>query len=228
MQGEGAANEIAEAINHLVGTGEPEVIIVGRGGGSIEDLWAFNEEPVARAISGSTIPIVSAVGHEIDVTISDLIADLRAPTPSAAAEEVVPDGVGIREGLSQMPVELSKGLRGMFQRRRTMIEHALSRLGLGIDRRTQPVQQMLDHDFGRLQIGLRGVLDLRRQRLMGAEGKLDALSPLATLKRGYSVARTGDGQVLRSVRDFVKGDRFMLRVSDGEVIAETTELRGGE
>ena len=228
VQGEGAANEIAEAINHLVGTGEPEVIIVGRGGGSIEDLWAFNEEPVARAISGSTIPIVSAVGHEIDVTISDLIADLRAPTPSAAAEEVVPDGVGIREGLSQMPVELSKGLRGMFQRRRTMIEHALSRLGLGIDRRTQPVQQMLDHDFGRLQIGLRGVLDLRRQRLMGAEGKLDALSPLATLKRGYSVARTGDGQVLRSVRDFVKGDRFMLRVSDGEVIAETTELRGGE
>ena len=125
-------------------------------------------------------------------------------------------------------MELAKGLQGMFQRRRTMIEHALSRLGLGIDRQTQPVQQMLDHDFGSLQIGLRGVLDLRRQRLMGAEGKLDALSPLATLKRGYSVGRTGDGQVLRSVRDFVKGDRCMLRVSDGEVIAETAELRGGE
>ena len=107
VQGEGAASEISEAIKDLVATGEPEVIIVGRGGGSIEDLWAFNEEPVARAISGSTIPIVSAVGHEIDVTISDLIADLRAPTPSAAAEEVVPDGMSIRENLSAVPVELS-------------------------------------------------------------------------------------------------------------------------
>ena len=228
VQGEGAASEISEAIKDLVATGEPEVIIVGRGGGSIEDLWAFNEEPVARAISRSTVPIVSAVGHEIDVTISDLVADLRAPTPSAAAEEVVPDGMGIRENLSAVPEELAKGLQGMFQRRRLTIEHALSRLGLGIDRRIQPIQQMLDHDFGRLQAEVRGVLDLRRQHLVGVEGKLDALSPLATLRRGYSVARTEDGQILRSVRDFVTGDSFMLRVSDGEVIAETTELKAGE
>jgi len=228
VQGEGAASEISEAIKDLVATGEPEVIIVGRGGGSIEDLWAFNEEPVARAISRSTVPIVSAVGHEIDVTISDLVADLRAPTPSAAAEEVVPDGMGIRENLSAVPEELAKGLQGMFQRRRLTIEHALSRLGLGIDRRIQPIQQMLDHDFGRLQAEVRGVLDLRRQHLVGVEGKLDALSPLATLRRGYSVARTEDGQILRSVRDFATGDSFMLRVSDGEVIAETTELKAGE
>ena len=228
VQGEGAASEISEAIKDLVATGEPEVIIVGRGGGSIEDLWAFNEEPVARAISRSTVPIVSAVGHEIDVTISDLVADLRAPTPSAAAEEVVPDGMGIRENLSAVPEELAKGLQGMFQRRRLTIEHALSRLGLGIDRRIQPIQQMLDHDFGRLQAEVRGVLDLRRQRLIGVEGKLDALSPLATLRRGYSVARTEDGQILRSVRDFVTGESFMLRVSDGEVMAETTELKAGE
>ena len=228
VQGEGAASEISEAIKDLVATGEPEVIIVGRGGGSIEDLWAFNEEPVARAISRSTVPIVSAVGHEIDVTISDLVADLRAPTPSAAAEEVVPDGMGIRENLSAVPEELAKGLQGMFQRRRLTIEHALSRLGLGIDRRIQPIQQMLDHDFGRLQAEIRGVLDLRRQHLVGVEGKLDALSPLATLRRGYSVARTEDGQILRSVRDFVTGESFMLRVSDGEVIAETTELKAGE
>ena len=228
VQGEGAASEISEAIKDLVATGEPEVIIVGRGGGSIEDLWAFNEEPVARAISRSTVPIVSAVGHEIDVTISDLVADLRAPTPSAAAEEVVPDGMGIRENLSAVPEELAKGLQGMFQRRRLTIEHALSRLGLGIDRRIQPIQQMLDHDFGRLQAEVRGVLDLRRQHLVGVEGKLDALSPLATLRRGYSVARTEDGQILRSVRDFVTGESFMLRVSDGEVIAETTELKARE
>ena len=228
VQGDGAASEISEAIRGLVATGKPEVIIVGRGGGSIEDLWAFNEEPVARAISESTIPVVSAVGHEIDVTISDLVADLRAPTPSAAAEEVVPDGMGIRENLSAVPVELAKGLQGMFQRRRLTIEHALSRLGLGIDRRIQPIQQMLDHDLGRLQAEVRSALDLRRQHLIGVEGKLDALSPLATLRRGYSVARTEDGQILRSVRDFVTGDSFMLRVSDGEVIAETTELKAGE
>ena len=228
VQGEGAASEISEAIRGLVATGKPEVIIVGRGGGSIEDLWAFNEEPVARAISESTIPVVSAVGHEIDVTISDLVADLRAPTPSAAAEEVVPDGTGIRENLSAVPVELAKGLQGMLQRRRSAIEHTLSHLELGIDRKMQPVHQGLDNDFARLQAGLRSVLDLRRQRLIGVEGKLDALSPLATLRRGYSVARTGEGQILRSVHDFVEGDSFVLRVSDGEVIAETKGLQPGE
>ena len=228
VQGEGAASEISEAIRGLVATGKPEVIIVGRGGGSIEDLWAFNEEPVARAISESTIPVVSAVGHEIDVTISDLVADLRAPTPSAAAEEVVPDGTGIRENLSAVPVELAKRLQGMLQRRRSAIEHTLSHLGLGIDRKMQPVHQGLDNDFARLQAGLRSVLDLRRQRLIGVEGKLDALSPLATLRRGYSVARAGEGQILRSVHDFVEGDSFVLRVSDGEVIAETKGLQPGE
>ncbi|HIA74217.1 MAG TPA: exodeoxyribonuclease VII large subunit [Gemmatimonadetes bacterium] len=228
VQGEGAANEIAEAIEDLVATGEAEVIIVGRGGGSIEDLWAFNEEPVARAIAKSPVPVVSAVGHEVDVTISDLVADLRSPTPSAAAEAVVPDGVVIREELRHIPHQLSKGLRGILHHRKTMMDNALSRLGLRIERRVQSAQQMLDHDFGRLQNRVRGILDRGRQRLIGVEGKLDALSPLATLRRGYSVARTGDGQILKSVRDFVKGDSFTLRVSDGEVIAEAKEILAGE
>ena len=228
VQGEGAAKEIAEAIEDLVATGEAEVIIVGRGGGSIEDLWAFNEEPVARAIAKSPVPVVSAVGHEVDVTISDLVADLRSPTPSAAAEAVVPDGVVIREELRHIPHQLSKGLRGILHHRKTMMDNALSRLGLRIERRVQSAQQMLDHDFGRLQNRVRGILDRGRQRLIGVEGKLDALSPLATLRRGYSVARTGDGQILKSVRDFVKGDSFTLRVSDGEVIAEAKEILAGE
>ena len=228
VQGEGAANEIAEAMEDLVATGEAEVIIVGRGGGSIEDLWAFNEEPVARAIAKSPVPVVSAVGHEVDVTISDLVADLRSPTPSAAAEAVVPDGVVIREELRHIPHQLSKGLRGILHHRKTMMDNALSRLGLRIERRVQSAQQMLDHDFGRLQNRVRGILDRGRQRLIGVEGKLDALSPLATLRRGYSVARTGDGQILKSVRDFVKGDSFTLRVSDGEVIAEAKEILAGE
>ncbi|HIN78527.1 MAG TPA: exodeoxyribonuclease VII large subunit, partial [Gemmatimonadetes bacterium] len=196
--------------------------------GSIEDLWAFNEEPVARAIAKSPVPVVSAVGHEVDVTISDLVADLRSPTPSAAAEAVVPDGVVIREELRHIPHQLSKGLRGILHHRKTMMDNALSRLGLRIERRVQSAQQMLDHDFGRLQNRVRGILDRGRQRLIGVEGKLDALSPLATLRRGYSVARTGDGQILKSVRDFVKGDSFTLRVSDGEVIAEAKEILAGE
>jgi len=228
VQGEGAAREIAEAIEDLVATGEAEVIIVGRGGGSIEDLWAFNEEPVARAIAKSPVPVVSAVGHEVDVTISDLVADLRSPTPSAAAEAVVPDGVVIREELRHIPHQLSKGLRGILHHRKTMLDNALSRLGLRIERRVQPAQQVLDHDFGRLQNRIRGILDRGRQRLIGVEGKLDALSPLATLRRGYSVASTGDGQILKSVRNFVKGDSFTLRVSDGEVIAEAKEILAGE
>lgn len=228
VQGDGASNEIAKAIEDLVATGEPEVIIVGRGGGSIEDLWAFNEEPVARAISRSAIPVVSAVGHEIDVTISDLVADLRAPTPSAAAEAVVPDAVDIRDGLAHMPRQLAKALQAMLQRRETAIEHALSRLGLSMERQVEPLQQLLDHDLERLQTKLRSILDERTHHLIAIEGRLDALSPLATLRRGYSVARTGDGQILRTVRDFIKGQSFMLRVSDGEVIAEVTETQVGE
>ena len=228
VQGDGAANEIAKAIEDLVATGEPEVIIVGRGGGSIEDLWAFNEEVVARAISRSTIPVVSAVGHEIDVTISDLVADLRAPTPSAAAEAVVPDAADIRGGLADMPRQLAKALQAVLERREAATEHALSRLGLSMERRVEPLQQLLDHDLERLQTKLRIILDERTHHLIAIEGRLDALSPLATLRRGYSVALKGDGQIMKSVRDFIKGQSFMLRVRDGEVTAEVTELQVGE
>ena len=114
VQGEGAAKEIAEAIEDLVATGEAEVIIVGRGGGSIEDLWAFNEEPVARAIAKSPVPVVSAVGHEVDVTISDLVADLRSPTPSAAAEAVVPDGVVSEKNCVTYPISCPRAYEVSF------------------------------------------------------------------------------------------------------------------
>ena len=121
VQGEGASVELAQALEHLAATGLPEVIIVGRGGGSLEDLWAFNQEPLARAIATCPIPVISAVGHEVDVTISDLVADARAPTPSAAAETVVPDGVVLLSQLRRTPERLGNGLRRAARRRRMAV-----------------------------------------------------------------------------------------------------------
>jgi exodeoxyribonuclease VII large subunit len=227
VQGEGAATEIARAINHLVETESPDVVIVSRGGGSVEDLWAFNEEPVARAIAACPVPVVSGVGHEVDVTIADLVADLRAPTPSAAAEAVVPDAAVLLAGLVRMPDRLARGLRGTVRRRRDAMSQVLFGLRRGLERRTGPMRQTVDRGGARLEREVRGILDRRRQSLAAVGGRLDALSPLATLGRGYSVARTEDGAVLRTVGDFTVGDRFLLRVSDGELSCETLDLKEG-
>lgn len=225
VQGEGASTDIARALEALVATGRPDVIIVSRGGGSVEDLWAFNEEPVARAIAACPIPVVSGVGHEIDVTIADLVADLRAPTPSAAAEAVVPDAAVLMDGLRQMPARLAQGLRGTMQRRRSGLREVLAGLGLRMERRIMPVQQSIDHATGRIERAMHSALERRRSSIAAAAGKLDALSPLATLQRGYSVARSEAGAVLRSVRDFAPGRPFELRVRDGEVSCQALETR---
>jgi len=221
VQGEGAALEIAAALERLCASGLPDVIIIGRGGGSVEDLWAFNEEPVARAIAASEIPVVSAVGHEIDVTISDLVADVRAPTPSAAAEAVVPDAVVLLEQLRKIPERLRRGLQRAADRRRARVAEGLQRLARAMERRLGPARQALDLGAGRLERRASGLTERRRARLVALAGRLEALSPLATLARGYSVARTTEGRVLRRVRDLEAGLRFVLRVSDGVVAAES-------
>jgi exodeoxyribonuclease VII large subunit len=223
VQGEGASADIAGALRRLVASGLPDVIIVGRGGGSLEDLWAFNEEPVARAIADSSIPIVSAVGHEVDVTISDLVADLRAPTPSAAAESVVPDGVALLAQLRRAPERLGRGLRRAAARRRTAVSERLAQMIRAMDRRMGPARQTLDRRTLSLERSMRALAERRRSRLSGLSGRLDALSPLGTLARGYAVPRTHDGRVLRSVRDFEKGLRFSLRVADGSVEGEVID-----
>ena len=224
VQGEGASHEVASAIDRLVATGEPDVIIVSRGGGSVEDLWAFNEEPVARAIAASPIPVVSGVGHEVDVTIADLVADFRAPTPSAAAEAVVPDAAVLRQGLRGMPDRLARGLRGTLRRRRDGIAQTLLHLGIGVERRAGPLRQRTDRGMAQLEREVNRMVERRRQRLRAAGGRLDALSPLATLSRGYSVAQAEDGGVLREIGDFTVGQKFRLRVKDGEVISEVQDL----
>jgi exodeoxyribonuclease VII large subunit len=221
VQGEGASLEIAKALGALARSGLANVIIVGRGGGSVEDLWAFNEEPVARAIVECPVPVVSAVGHEVDVSIADLVADLRAPTPSAAAEAVVPDGKMVLAGLRRIPDQLARTLRGAAQRRRAALEGRLMGLVRGIERRFGPPRQTLDRSMSRLERAARVTTQERRRRLATLAARLEALSPLGTLERGYSVARTPDGRVLKELADFPEGARFELRVTDGTVAAQS-------
>jgi exodeoxyribonuclease VII large subunit len=217
VQGEGASREIARALSALDATGLCDVIIVGRGGGSVEDLWAFNEEPVARAIAACASPVVSAVGHEVDVTISDLVADLRAPTPSAAAEAVVPDREAVLEQISGVPARLARGLRGTVLRRQQRVERALAFLSRSLERRLGPPRQSVDHAASRLERALRRLVERRRAELGTAAARLQALSPLAILERGYSVARDEEGRVVRRVEELPAGRRFKLRVVDGTV-----------
>jgi exodeoxyribonuclease VII large subunit len=224
VQGEGASAEIAAALGKLDASGLCDVIVVARGGGSIEDLWAFNEEPVARAVAECSVPVVSAVGHEVDVTISDLVADLRAPTPSAGAEAVVPDAATVREGLRRTPGRLARALRGMTTRRRERIDDRLLRLARTLERRLAPARQSVDLATARLERTVRGVVERRRREVSAGAGRLDALSPLATLRRGYAVASTKDGNVLRSTKDFEIGSEFVVRVNDGTVAAETIRI----
>ncbi|HSR43304.1 MAG TPA: exodeoxyribonuclease VII large subunit, partial [Longimicrobiales bacterium] len=217
VQGDGASLEVAEAIRALGRSGLVDVLIVGRGGGSVEDLWAFNEEPVARAIARCPVPVISAVGHEVDVTIADLVADLRAPTPSAAGEAAVQDGSALRTGLSRLPPRLARALRGAVTRRGEALADVAGRLERGLERVLQPRRQAVDRVRERLERAMRGLVDERRKRLASDGGKLETLSPLATLRRGYAVPLGPGGIVLRSVAAFEPSMAFGLRVVDGRV-----------
>jgi exodeoxyribonuclease VII large subunit len=227
VQGEGAAEEIADAIRLLGGSGAVDVLIAGRGGGSIEDLWAFNEEVVARAVADAPIPVISAVGHEVDVTISDLVADLRAATPSAAAEAVAPDKEEILRMLSGARSRLGRGLRQGVERRKLLAREgsrALRRIGAGMveARRVQVVAALEE-----ISRAMREKMTLRRGRLATVSGRIDALSPLSVLKRGFAVPQDLDGRVLRGVADFSRGITFRLRVADGRILCETKDTELG-
>jgi exodeoxyribonuclease VII large subunit len=207
VQGEGAAHEIAAAIRRIGAAGCADVLIVGRGGGSTEDLWAFNEEVVARAIAESPVPVISAVGHETDFTIADLVADLRAPTPSVAAETAVPDRAALVRALADLRERMARCTRDRVDTLRERVFEA--RLDLRDAR-------------GRLVAG-------RRERMATLAGRLNALSPLSTLARGYAVPLDPTGRVLRRTADFAPGAEFRLRVTDGSVTArvEGVEADGG-
>ena len=220
VQGEGSGDEVAEAIAALGSSGLVDVLIVGRGGGSLEDLWAFNEEVVARAIVACPVPVISAVGHEVDVTISDLVADVRAPTPSAGAEAAVEDGEGLSDALSVTRTRMSGALRAITFRRREVLGVRLGQLrrsGVGL---VQPRREAVSRTGDRMESAVRGIAMLKKARLTEVAGKMDVLSPLATLGRGYALPQNASGRILRTVEAFEKGDRFSLRVSDGSVPCE--------
>ena len=223
VQGDGASEEIARGIRRLAGSGLVEVLIVGRGGGSQEDLWAFNDEAVARALAECPIPVVSAVGHEVDVTISDLVADLRAPTPSAAAEAVAPDKEEILRYLRVAGTRLARGLkRGVEGQGRAFAQAQaeLWRLARGL---VTPGRARLARSEEALIRHVGALTQRRKTSLARLAGKMDALSPLSTLQRGYAVPLDDGGRVLRGVKEFFPGEEFLLRVVDGKVRCETVE-----
>jgi exodeoxyribonuclease VII large subunit len=197
VQGEGAPESLVEALGRVARWGGCDVVIIGRGGGSREDLWAFNDERVARAVAACPVPIISAVGHETDVSICDLVADHRAATPSAAAEAAVPSIVEQRARLVRLRQQLATSAQ----------------------RRQQRTTVRLDTIQRRLVAAAQRVTERRESRLGRLVGRLEALSPLATLARGYAVARTPGGATLSGVRDFVPGEAFDLWVRDGVVAA---------
>ncbi len=219
VQGENAAASIVEAIKYFNREGLVDVMIVGRGGGSIEDLWAFNEEVVARAIYDSDIPIVSAVGHEIDFTIADFVADLRAPTPSAAAELVVPSGEELSEKfgnvLRRLSVCVNRHLENKNLRLKNCSEKPVLQNPLG---RLDDKKIYIDNLFHRFEMAEKMIMERKKQALSVSVSKLDGLSPLGTIARGFSVASI-DGKVIKSVKQVKKGDEINLKVFDGEISA---------
>ena len=216
VQGEGSAQEVQDAIEALVSDGRAEVIILGRGGGSPEDLAAFNDEALARAIAACPIPTVSAVGHEIDVSISDLVADVRAATPSHAAELVVPEQEGLIMYVDELSDRLAAGmLRGIRLRRERLNAMTL----LHPQRHIEQARHRLNGCMERLTAGGRHAMVRHRAQVAQAAGRLDALSPLAVLERGYSVV-SHEGGLVRAVGDVASGQRVDIRVSDGVIEAD--------
>ena len=225
VQGQEAPEEIASAIAYANAHDLADLLIVGRGGGSLEDLWAFNTEPVARSIFQSRIPVISAVGHEPDVTISDYVADLRAATPSNAAELAVKDQFSIRQRLDQLEATMAAALQ-------TQLAHGRQKLSI---LRRSAVLSAPDHWVKqnkkelltlrtRLLSAAKNGNSIRRNRFISCAAKLDAMSPLKVLSRGYSVVSDTSGKVITSTHQVHKNDEISIRMSDGMVRTIVTQV----
>jgi exodeoxyribonuclease VII large subunit len=227
VQGDEAPEEIASAIRRLA-TAAPDVdvILLVRGGGSLEDLWAFNTEIVAKAIAASPLPIVCGVGHETDTTIADLVADARAPTPSAAAMLAIPD----RAALAGLVARDLRRLVTSIQRKVDIGRDRVGRLQAVLRARSPQARVSLARAreakaWAAAETAIRGRMDRNRRRLGETAARLDALSPLAVLGRGYALARReSDGRIVRSDRDVSVGDPIELQLASGRIGAEVTRL----
>ncbi len=227
VQGEDAPEQIVRAIQRLNDAGCCDVILVARGGGSLEELWAFNDERVVRAIAASPTPVVSGIGHEIDYTLADFAADVRAPTPSAAAEIITPDINDLRLQVDAMSLTLTETM----QARLTRAKAGLSTLQRTL-RLLSPFNQLarqrerLDEARTRLAAALAHRLAVLRLRLDGLRARLEGVGPLATLARGYAIVRDADGRTVRSVRAVQRGARLQITVADGSFDAQALDGQG--
>ncbi len=219
VQGEGAAEEIASAIDEFNEYGKVDVLIVGRGGGSLEDLWAFNEEIVARAIFRSKIPVISAVGHEIDFSISDFVADLRAPTPSAAAELVVPDRAEVLNRVLQCRKRLVQTCANFIQSQRERLNSLITSYQfLRAPDLVRQYQQRLDELTHTLQLTAEHRIRLFSQQLNGLSQRLKALAPQSVLKRGYSICyRMKDNKIVTQAQMLHPADRIRVHLYQGKI-----------
>lgn len=227
VQGDGAAQSIAQAIDDLNNEGSADVLIVGRGGGSLEDLWSFNEESVARAIAISKIPVVSAVGHEVDTTISDMVADLRAPTPSAAAELVVKNRLELEQHLDHLSVRLLGRMNLQLERQRARLNSIEIRLRSPVDKLTFQ-KQGLAALYSRMLSAMQRRIELTHGQFNNLASRLDALSPIKVLERGYALVHLQkDGSILRDSGQVKSGDMVRMQLAHGEVTARVMKHKKG-
>lgn len=223
VQGEGAAGEIAKALNRIGSIPDVDVVITGRGGGSLEDLWPFNEEVVARAVADCAVPVVSAVGHEVDVSIADLVADRRALTPSEAGELVVPSVDEFQQHLRSTGTRMYRVLSNRIERLKLQLENAESRAVFRrpmtlVDERRQRCDDLASASERAVQLQVERL----RQRLSTTAAALEALSPLKVLSRGYSLTTSSDGQLISGIEDVATGDKIRTQLSDGFISSTVT------
>lgn len=224
VQGEEAPAQIVRALRWLDGRDDVDTIILARGGGSIEDLWAFNDERVARTIFDARHPIICGVGHETDFTIADFVADVRAPTPSAAAELATPDSAQLRPVVRGLQQALDASVLTRIEQGRERVAALARNLRhLGPQARLDGVRQHVDLLAGRLDQAVARRIERTRARLELAQARLASVGPLATLRRGYAIVRRDDGALVRSVRDVAAGDGIEVTVADGSFDATVND-----
>lgn len=212
VQGGGAAESVVKAIQYFNATKEVDTLIVGRGGGSIEDLWAFNEEITARAIFESEIPVISAVGHETDFTIADFVADMRAPTPSAAAEIAVPNVLELKNRVGSVRGMIERNILGRIEGGRLTLKRFKMRTPKD---RIDEYNLRIDNYIRSMENSVNLKIAHLKRAFSEQAARLNALSPLQTLSRGYAIPTKEDGTVIRSVKEMASGDEFTLRLKDG-------------
>ena len=229
VQGNDAPPQLIAGVEYFNRVRNVDVIIIGRGGGSIEDLWAFNDEGLARAVAASSLPIISAVGHETDFTICDFVADRRAPTPSAAAELAVPETAELQRKIGNIVgrMELLLG-RQITQKRQTLRFLAESRAMTNPAAMLDERRMNLVYLAEKLDRAAENTLAVRRNSLVQAVGKLEALNPLAILTRGYSAVFDGEGRVVSRAEQLTPGETITLRLTDGTAAATVTEIQPNE